>query len=114
MYGSPVCALVPGGGYAEYAVVHADMCLPVPDGLTMVEAAAMPDLSKRELACLVPIAAAVFWMGIYPESFMAPMRKDVSVLLERVQESVPASDSRLVVGAPPAAADAHGAAEAGH
>ena len=78
------------------------------------EAAAMPDLSKRELACLVPIAAAVFWMGIYPESFLAPMRKDVSVLLERVQESAPASDSRLVVGAPPAAADAHGAAEAGH
>lgn len=43
LLGQPVCALVPGGGYAEYAVVHADMCLPVPEGLSMVEAAAMPE-----------------------------------------------------------------------
>ena len=43
IYGQPVCALVPGGGYAEYAVAHADLCLPVPPGLTMVEAAAMPE-----------------------------------------------------------------------
>ena len=43
IHGMPVCALVAGGGYAEYAVVHADMCLPVPKGLSMVEAAAMPE-----------------------------------------------------------------------
>ena len=43
MVGQPVCALVPGGGYAEYVAVHADLCLPVPHGLTMVEAAAMPE-----------------------------------------------------------------------
>lgn len=43
MYGSPVCALVPGGGYAEYAVAHADICLPVPSGFSMVEAAALPE-----------------------------------------------------------------------
>ena len=41
------------------------------------EAAALPDLNRRELFILAPIAAAVLWMGVYPESFMAPMRADV-------------------------------------
>src|SRR3954453_5915471 len=41
--GRPVCALVPGGGYAEYALAHADACLPVPDGFSMGEAAALPE-----------------------------------------------------------------------
>jgi putative PIG3 family NAD(P)H quinone oxidoreductase len=39
----PVCALVAGGGYAEYAVAPAGQCLPVPAGLTMAEAAALPE-----------------------------------------------------------------------
>ncbi|MBV8688373.1 MAG: NAD(P)H-quinone oxidoreductase [Alphaproteobacteria bacterium] len=43
MYGEPVCALVPGGGYAEYALAHADICLPVPPGYSLVEAAALPE-----------------------------------------------------------------------
>lgn len=37
------CALVAGGGYAEYAVAPAGQCLTVPDALTLVEAAAMPE-----------------------------------------------------------------------
>ncbi len=41
--GRPVCALVAGGGYAEYCVAPAGTCLPVPDALTLVEAAAMPE-----------------------------------------------------------------------
>ena len=41
--GQPVCALLAGGGYAEYAVAPAGQCLPVPDALSMVEAAAMPE-----------------------------------------------------------------------
>jgi len=41
--GDRVCALVPGGGYAEYAVVHEDNALPVPPGLSTVEAAAIPE-----------------------------------------------------------------------
>ena len=41
--GDRVCALVPGGGYAEFAVVHEDNALPVPPGLSMVEAAAIPE-----------------------------------------------------------------------
>ena len=42
----------------------------------------MPDLSPRECALLAPIAAAVLWMGVYPESFLAPMRGDVQILLD--------------------------------
>jgi putative PIG3 family NAD(P)H quinone oxidoreductase len=41
--GQMVCALVAGGGYAEYAVAPAGQCLPVPDALTLEEAAAMPE-----------------------------------------------------------------------
>nr|WP_160856551.1 NAD(P)H-quinone oxidoreductase [Oceanomicrobium pacificus] len=39
--GDRVCALLPGGGYAEYATTSADHALPVPDGLGMEEAAAL-------------------------------------------------------------------------
>ncbi|MCB1380998.1 MAG: NAD(P)H-quinone oxidoreductase [Alphaproteobacteria bacterium] len=41
--GDHVCALVPGGGYAQYAVVHEDNALPVPPGMSAVEAAAIPE-----------------------------------------------------------------------
>lgn len=41
--GMPVCALVPGGGYAEYAVAPAGQCLAVPACLSMAEAAALPE-----------------------------------------------------------------------
>lgn len=41
--GDRVCALLPGGGYAEYATCPADHALPVPAGLTMEEAAALPE-----------------------------------------------------------------------
>ena len=41
--GDSVCALVTGGGYAEYCVAAAPLCLPVPHGLDMVHAAALPE-----------------------------------------------------------------------
>ena len=41
--GDKVCALMPGGGYAEYAVVAEDNALPIPAGLSMIEAAAIPE-----------------------------------------------------------------------
>ena len=43
MLGQPVCALIGGGGYAEYAVAVAEHCLTVPHGLSMVQAAALPE-----------------------------------------------------------------------
>ena len=41
--GDKVCALAHGGGYADYCVVHESHALPVPKGLSMVEAAALPE-----------------------------------------------------------------------
>ena len=41
--GDAVCALLPGGGYAQYAVTPAAHCLPVPDGLSLKEAACLPE-----------------------------------------------------------------------
>ena len=41
--GERVTALVPGGGYAGFAVAAAPLCLPVPHGFTMIEAAALPE-----------------------------------------------------------------------
>lgn len=41
--GEDVCALLTGGGYAEYCVAPAAQCLPIPDGLTLIEAASLPE-----------------------------------------------------------------------
>jgi NADPH2:quinone reductase len=38
-----VCALVPGGGYAEYCVAAKELCLPIPRGLDYIKAAALPE-----------------------------------------------------------------------
>ena len=43
MLRQPVCALVWGGGYAEYCVAPAGQCLPIPPALSMIEAAAIPE-----------------------------------------------------------------------
>ena len=41
--GTEVCALVTGGGYAEYCAAPARLCLPVPKGLSLVQAASLPE-----------------------------------------------------------------------
>src|ERR1043166_9142586 len=41
--GDEVCALVAGGGYAEYCVAPAPQCLPVPEGVSLVDAAGLPE-----------------------------------------------------------------------
>jgi NADH-quinone oxidoreductase subunit M len=61
------------------------------------EAAAMKDLSAREWWLLAPIALGVFWMGIYPESFLKPIRRDVGYILTRMERVAPAGDSHIVV-----------------
>ncbi|MFC3100960.1 NAD(P)H-quinone oxidoreductase [Altererythrobacter lauratis] len=43
LLGQRVCALVNGGGYAQYCLAAADVCLPVPAALSLAEAAAMPE-----------------------------------------------------------------------
>jgi NADPH2:quinone reductase len=41
--GDEVCALLPGGGYATYAIAHEGSVLPVPNGVSLIEAAGLPE-----------------------------------------------------------------------
>jgi NADH-quinone oxidoreductase subunit M len=62
------------------------------------EAAEMVDLSAREWWLLAPIALVVFWMGIYPESFIGPIRNDVGRIVTRLYTVRPTGDSHLTLG----------------
>ncbi|KGD96826.1 NAD(P)H-quinone oxidoreductase [Rhizobium sp. YS-1r] len=42
--GNPVCALVNGGGYAEFCAVPAVQCMPIPNGLSFIEGASLPEV----------------------------------------------------------------------
>ncbi len=59
------------------------------------DAAAMPDLSGRETWLLVPIAIVVLWMGVYPDSFLAPIRRDVATIVARVDAAKPRGDAAV-------------------
>jgi NADPH2:quinone reductase len=58
--GDEVCALVAGGGYAELCTAPASQCLPVPKGLTMVEAASLPE------TCFT------VWSNVFDRAKLAP------------------------------------------
>jgi NADPH2:quinone reductase len=58
--GDKVCALTPGGGYAEYCLTHARHCLPIPDGLTLEEAATLPE------------TFFTVWINVFDRSHLAP------------------------------------------
>ena len=68
------------------------------------DAAAMRDITPREWIMMAPIAAAVLWMGVYPESFVTPFRADIAVLDARLASAAPDSDARLAPGTPRAEA----------
>ena len=58
--GDPVCALLLGGGYAEEVVVDAGLVLPVPAGVSVLDAAALPE------------AAATVWSNLYQMGALQP------------------------------------------
>ena len=58
--GDTVCALLPGGGYAEYAVADENSVLPVPDGLTLTHAAGLPEVF------------ATAWLNLFMEGGVQP------------------------------------------
>ena len=58
--GDPVCALLSGGGYAEYCAVPARQCLPVPAGVDLVDAAALPEV------------ALTVWTNVFDRGRLAP------------------------------------------
>jgi NADH-quinone oxidoreductase subunit M len=68
------------------------------------DAAAMADITPREWAMMAPIAAVVLWMGVYPESFLAPMRADIAALDAQLTASAPPSDAQFAPGEPRAEA----------
>ncbi len=79
------------------------------------DARTMPDLSAREIAILVPIAAAVLWMGVYPKSFQEPMKPAIAAVVARVEgrelatlpTDMTLSPALPAVIAPAQAAEAH-------
>ncbi|HEY7462509.1 MAG TPA: NAD(P)H-quinone oxidoreductase [Gemmatimonadota bacterium] len=54
--GDRVCGLLPGGGYAEYAVLPAGLAMPIPENLSFEQAAAIPEVFLTAYQCLV-------WIG---------------------------------------------------
>jgi len=68
--------------------------------LTKDDVRAMPDLNAREWSIMVPLAAVTLWMGVYPESFLAPMRGDVATLVARVAPARLPSDAQMTAGRP--------------
>ena len=75
-------------------------------GQVNADAAAMTDLLPREWLMLAPIAAVVLWMGVYPESFLAPMRGDVRAIEARLAATKPAGDAKFKLGPPVPAGEA--------
>src|SRR3546814_9888552 len=68
--------------------------------LTKDDVKAMADLSPREWAIFVPLAAVTLWMGVYPESFLAPMRGAVTTVVARLAPPHPPGAPQLPVGNP--------------
>lgn len=60
LMGRPVMALVKGGGYAERVVARADHCLPVPEGLSLTDAAALPE------------GLFTIWLNLFDRGGLAP------------------------------------------
>jgi NADH-quinone oxidoreductase subunit M len=73
---------------------------------------AMPDLSLREIAIMLPIVIAVLWMGIYPKTFQDPMKPAVATVVARLagreMATIP-TDMTLTPGLPALVAPAHAA-----
>lgn len=60
LLGRPVCALVTGGGYASHCLAEAPLCLPIPQGLSMTEAASLPE------------TVFTVWHNVYERGRLAP------------------------------------------
>ncbi len=82
--------------------------------LTNEDARAMPDLNAREIVSLGSLAAVVLWMGVYPESFLAPMRADIRAIVTRMEPAKHPGDGQVTAGRPAVAATHGEHGEAAH
>jgi NADH-quinone oxidoreductase subunit M len=48
----------------------------------------LPDMTKREIAVLLPVVVLIIWIGVYPKPFLKPMEATVNGLIQRVEQRV--------------------------
>ena len=108
--GDRVCALLGGGGYAEYANIHHSMLMPVPNGLTMEEAAALPEAfataylnlfieggAKEGMTFLMHAGASGLASVVIPMAKAFGLRVITTVLNEKVAASITHLNADVVV-----------------
>ena len=61
------------------------------------DVAAMPDLSAREVLIFAPMVALVFWMGIYPSTFLGPSNASVEKLIATYEQALAQAGSAAQV-----------------
>ena len=108
--GDKVCALLGGGGYAEYVAVKWDMLMPIPKGLSMTEAAALPEayatsylnlfveghLEKGQTA-FIPAGASGLASVAIPMAKAFGARVITSVLSEEIAEKIKPLGADLII-----------------
>lgn len=108
--GDKVCALLGGGGYAEYVNVHQSMLMPIPKGLTMEEAAALPEAfataylnlfieggAKEGQTFLMHAGASGLASVVIPMAKAFGLRVITSVLSDEIAESINHLNADVVV-----------------
>ena len=108
--GDEVCALLGGGGYAEYAAVHHSMLMPVPKGLSLVEAAALPEAfataylnlfieggAKEGQTFLMHAGASGLASVVIPMAKAFGLRVITSVLSDEIAQSIKHLNADVVV-----------------
>ena len=108
--GDEVCALLGGGGYAEYANIHHSMLMPVPKGLSMVEAAALPEAfataylnlfieggANAGMTFLMHAGASGLASVVIPMAKAFGLRVITTVLNEKIAESIKHLNADVVV-----------------
>ena len=108
--GDKVCALLGGGGYAEYVSVKYDMCMPVPKNCSMVEAAAIPEAFataylnlfiegkiKKGNTLLMHAGASGLASVVIPMAKAFGIRVITSVLSDEIAESIKHLNADVVI-----------------
>ena len=108
--GDKVCALLGGGGYAEYAAVPHNMLMPIPKGLSMVEAAALPEAfataylnlfieggAKEGMTFLMHAGASGLASVVIPMAKAFGLRVITTVLSEEIAESIKHLNADVIV-----------------
>ena len=108
--GDEVCALLGGGGYAEYVAVHQSMLMPVPKGLSLTEAAALPEAfataylnlfieggARKGQTFLMHAGASGLASVVIPMAKAFGLRVITSVLSDEIAQSIKHLNADVVV-----------------